>query len=73
MPSDWRNTKKRDAAPSEMVGVRVPSDLKAKVEEIAEAGNSTLAAAVRWGLEKFIEENPLPTPRKAAAKAGLFD
>lgn len=68
MPKDWHNQKKRDAEPSEMVAVRVPAQMKQRSQSIAEAGNSTLAAAVRWGLEKFIEENS-PAP-----KAGkLFD
>jgi hypothetical protein len=66
MPADWRNTKKRDPEPAEMVAVRLPATLKHRAQEIAEGGNSTLAAAVRWGLEKFIEEN-------SGGKPALFD
>jgi hypothetical protein len=66
--SDWKNQKKRDAEPSEMVAVRVPSRLKAAVQAKAEAGESTLAAAVRWGLETFLEQN-----EETAAPDSLFD
>lgn len=55
-----------------MVAVRTPSALKARVQQIAKDGNSTLAAAVRWGLEKFVEENASDEPA-APAKAELFD
>lgn len=68
MPAEWKNQKKRDPAESEMVAVRVPAAMKRKAQKIAEAGNSTLAAAVRWGLEAFIEEN---SPK--SAKPALFD
>lgn len=69
MPADWKGQKKRDAEPSEMVSVRTPTRLKDEAQKIANAGDSTLAAAVRWGLEKFVEE----FGKKPAAKSGLFE
>ena len=62
MPAEWRNQSKRDAEPAEMVSVRCPEKLKRDAQKIAEAGNSSLAAAVRWGLEKFVEEFGEHTP-----------
>ncbi len=71
MPADWKNQKTRKAEPSEMIAVRVPSILKQRTQATTEAGNSTLAAAVRWGLEKFNEtfgEKPAEPP-----KSDLFE
>lgn len=65
MATPWKGQKKRDAEPSEMVAVRLPTKLKAEVQDIATKGDSTLAAITRHSLEKFVEENrdaPAVTP-----------
>lgn len=48
-----------------MVAVRLPTRLKGIIQDIAEKGDSTMAAITRHALEKFIEENrdaPAVTP-----------